>query len=108
MKIKLLNVIMADKKLRKRLFIVVKEYDYCGEKFYCVKTRRFSPLYKVGVKYDYIEPKTGCRISLYRLFEKKEPLTEHQFKKRMRKLVALAARNGQGRNIHEVIASKLR
>lgn len=32
----------------------------------------------------------------------------HQFKKRMRKLVALAARNGQGRNIHEVIASKLR
>ena len=94
MKIKLLNVSMADKKPHKRLFIVV--------------TRRFSPLYKVGVKYDYIEPKTGRRISLYRLFEKREPLTECQFKKRMRKLVALAARNGLGRNIYEVIASKLR
>lgn len=90
-----------NKKITKKLFWVVKEYEYLGCEFYCVKARRnltYSEyLWKnvpKSLKYAYIEPVSGH--ALLSSFSK-EVLSEKKFKKEVRKCLTKQSRyDGRG------------
>ena len=88
-------------KIQKKIFWVVKEYEYLGCTFYCVKARRnltYSEYLWKNVprilKYAYIEPVSGhCLLEKF----SNEVLSEIKFKKEVRKKLTKQARyDGRG------------
>lgn len=99
---KLLNYCDARKgKITKKIFWCVKEYEYLGCKFYCVKARRNLTYSKYlwenipeSLKYAYIEPYSGH--GLLGSFSK-EVLSEKKFKKEVRRMLTKQSRyDGRG------------
>jgi hypothetical protein len=99
---KFINYCNARKrKITKKLFWCVKEYEYLGCTFYCVKARRgltYSEYLWKNVpkllKYAYIEPVSGHSL-LYRFST--EVLSEKKFKKEVRRMLTKQSRyDGRG------------
>lgn len=86
-------------KIEKKLFRIVKEYEYLGCKFYCVKARKNHTYSRymfehLPIKYAYIETNSGHQL-LFNFYG--EVLSDKKFKKEVRKLLTKQERtNGKG------------
>lgn len=107
MELKFLNTLNGHYQMKKRLYIVYKTYNYLGEIFYCVKTRKFNhEKYEEKPKYTYIEKRTGARVIIP--FAKNKILTKKAFKRFLKKQVGISRKYKKGNNIRQFLDNAIK
>lgn len=108
MKIKFINTLNGHYEIKKRLYKVYATYNYLGEIFYCVKTKKwnYDRFREKKPKYTYLEKKTGARIIIS--FAKDKILTRKEFVRAVRKKVKKARQYKHGNNIREFLENRVK